>query len=223
MKVDAIAFDLDGTLIETNDAWHHGLDMTLKQLGKQEGVTKAFFYENHVGVDMKKVISSHLSLSESELEKAVQTFIDNFLLSIDLVKINDNVIEVLEYVSETTERTAIITNTYGNVVDGVFTNLRSRNVDFNKYFSTIVTRDLVEQGKPNPDIIFYACDKLDVKPENMVFVEDSVSGVIAGKNAGCYVIAITNNTAEEKLRSVGADKTIANLLELKHIISELSD
>jgi beta-phosphoglucomutase len=223
MKVDAIAFDLDGTLIETNDAWHHGLDMTLKQLGKQEGVTKAFFNENHVGVDMKKVISSHLNLSEPELEKAVQTFINNFLSSIDLVKVNDNAIEVLEYVSEMTERTAIITNTYGNVVDGVFTNLRSRNVDFNKYFRTIVTRDLVEEGKPNPDIIFYACDKLDVKPENMVFVEDSVSGVKAGKNAGCYVVAITNTVSEEKLRAAGADKIITNLLELKNIISELSD
>ena len=79
MKIDAVSFDLDGTLIETNDAWHNSLDMTLKQLGKQEGVTKTFFYENHVGVDMKSVLSSHLNLSEYELERAVKTFINNFL------------------------------------------------------------------------------------------------------------------------------------------------
>ena len=223
MKIDAVSFDLDGTLIETNDAWHNALDITLKQLGKQEGVSKAFFYENHVGVDMKKVVSSHLKLSEYELERAVKTFINNFLSSIDYVTINDNVIDVLEYVSETTERMAIITNTYEKVVDGIFRNLKSRNLDIKKYFTKIITRDLVEQGKPNPDIIFYACDKLDVKPENMVFVEDSVSGVKAGKNAGCYVIAITNTTAEEKLRLAGADKIITDLIELKKIISELSD
>lgn len=40
MKIDAIAFDFDGTLIETNDVWHNGLNMTLKQYGKPEGVTK---------------------------------------------------------------------------------------------------------------------------------------------------------------------------------------
>jgi len=220
MKIDAIAFDLDGTLVETNDAWHNALDMTLKQLGKQEGVTKAFFYENHVGVDMKKVISSHLNLSEYELERAVKKFITNFLSSIDFVKINDNVLEVLEYVSETIGRRAIITNTYENVADGIFQNLKSRNLDIKKYFTTIVTRDLVEEGKPNPDIVFYACDKLGVKPENMIFVEDSVSGVKAGKSAGCYVIGIPSTTPVEKLRLAGVDSIITDLIELKKIISD---
>ena len=30
MKIDAVAFDLDGTLIDSNDAWHDGLNKTLK-------------------------------------------------------------------------------------------------------------------------------------------------------------------------------------------------
>ena len=223
MKIDAIAFDLDGTLIETNDAWHNGLNTTLKQYGKPEGVTKEFFYENHVGVEQKKVISYHLNLSENELEKAVKTFSNIFISSIDFVKLQENVIESLEYISETTEKRAIITNAYQKVAYEILNNLKSRNLDIKKYFKTIVTRDLVDEGKPNPEMIFYACDKLVVKPENMIFVEDSISGVKAGKNAGCYVIAITNTTSEEKLRIAGADKIITNLLELKAIISELSD
>ena len=120
MKVDAISFDLDGTLIETNDAWHQALDKTLKQLGKQEGVTKQYFYENHIGVDMKKVISSHIKLTEPELEQARLQFIDNFLSSIDYVQIVDNVVDVLDFVSSQTVKSAIITNTYRKVVDGVF-------------------------------------------------------------------------------------------------------
>ena len=223
MKIDAIAFDLDGTLIETNDAWHNGLNTTLNQYGKPEGVTKEFFYENHVGVEQKKVISYHLNLSENELERAVKTFSNIFISSIDFVKLQENVIEVLEYISETTEKRAIITNAYQKVAYEILNNLKSRNLDIKKYFKTIVTRDLDDEGKPNPEMIFYACDKLVVKPENMIFVEDSISGVKAGKNAGCYVIAITNTTSEEKLRIAGADKIITNLLELKAIISELSD
>lgn len=223
MKIDAIAFDLDGTLIETNEAWHNGLNLTLKQYGKPEGVTNKFFYENHVGVEQKKVVSYHLNLSEQELERAVKKFNKIFLSSIDYVKLHDNVIEILKYVSATTEKRAIITNAYQEVTDEILKNLKSRNLDIKDYFNIIVTRDSVEEGKPNPDMIFYACDKLGVKPENMVFVEDSLSGVKAGKNAGCYVIAITNNTSEEKLRLAGADKIIANLVELKDIISVLSD
>ena len=223
MKIDAIAFDLDGTLIETNEAWHNGLNLTLKQYGKHEGVTKKFFYENHVGVEQKKVVSYHLNLSEQELERAVKKFNKIFLSSIDYVKLHDNVIEILKYVSATTEKRAIITNAYQEVTDGILKNLKSRDLDIKDYFNIVVTRDSVEEGKPNPEMIFYACDKLGVKPENMVFVEDSLSGVKAGKNAGCYVIAITNNTSEEKLRLAGADKIITNLVELKDIISILSD
>ena len=222
MKIDAISFDLDGTLIETNDAWHQALDKTLKQLGKPEGVTRQYFYENHVGVDMKKVILSHISLTEPELEKARLQFIDNFLSSIDYVQIVDNVEDVLDFVSSQTEKSAIITNTYRKVVDGVIENLRSRNLDLTKYFSCVVTRDVVSEGKPNPDIVLYACDKLGIKPSNMVFVEDSVSGVIAGKAAGCYVVALTSTTAGETLRTAGADMVISNLVELKQIISELN-
>ena len=58
MRVDAIAFDLDGTLIDSNDAWHSGLNKTLKLYGKDERVTKKFFIENHVGVEQKQHRSS---------------------------------------------------------------------------------------------------------------------------------------------------------------------
>ncbi len=109
MKIDAISFDLDGTLIETNDAWHQALDKTPKQLGKQKGVTRQDFYENHIGVDMKKVIFSHIPLTEPELEKARLQFIDNFLSSIEYVQIIDNVEDVLDFVSSKTNKSAIIT------------------------------------------------------------------------------------------------------------------
>ena len=172
---------------------------------------------------MKKVISSHITLTEPELEQARLQFIDNFLSSIEYVRIIDNVVEVLDFVSSQTEKSAIITNTYRKVVDGVIENLKSRNLDLTKYFSCIVARDVVSEGKPNPDIILYACKELDVEPLSMIFVEDSVSGVKAGKAAGCYVVALTSTTSEEKLRGAGADRVISNLLELKHIISGLQN
>lgn len=172
---------------------------------------------------MEKVISSHIQLTEPELELARKRFINNFLASLDYVKIVDNVIEVLDFVSLQTSKSAIITNTYRDVVDGIVRNFKSRHFDLTKYFSCIVTRDLVSEGKPNPDIIFVACEKLGVEPTHMVYVEDSVSGVKAGKTAGCYVVALTSTTTEENLRQAGADKIITNLLNLKDILSELSD
>jgi len=139
------------------------------------------------------------------------------------VKLNDNVIEVLNYVSQRIEARAIITNAYQKVAYEILNNLKTRNLDIKEYFHTIVTRDSVKEGKPNPEMIYYACENLGVKPENMIFVEDSTSGVKAGKNAGCYVIAITTTTSREKLLSAGADEIITNLIELKELVTELSD
>jgi HAD superfamily hydrolase (TIGR01509 family) len=136
------------------------------------------------------------------------------------VHIIDNVLEVLDFVQSQTRKSAIITNTYRKVVDGVVDNLKSRGLDLTKYFSCIVTRDVVDEGKPSPDLIFYACKKLGVEPFGMVFVEDSVSGVIAGKSAGCYVVALTSTTSGARAQA-GADKVISNLLELKSLIPEL--
>ena len=223
MKIDAIAFDLDGTLIETNDAWLNGLNRTLKLYGNEGEVTMEFFIENHVGVEQTKVLSYYLDLSEQEMDEAVKAFNEIFVSSIDYVKLQDNVIETLEYISTMTEKRAIITNSYRKVTDAILDNLESRDLDIKKYFHTIVTRDSVKEGKPNPEIIYNTCNILDVDPENMIFIEDSTSGVQAGKKAGCYVIGYTSNSSAEKLRNAGADAIITNLNKLEDSISKLSE
>jgi len=222
MKIDAVAFDLDGTLIETKDAWLSGLNKTLRLYGKTEEVSKKYFIENHVGVEQTQVLLHHLDLSESELEEAVDRFNEIFVSSIDHVRLQNNVLELLEYVSGFAEKTAIITNAYSRVVDEILDNLTSRSLDIRGYFDMVVTRDTVKEGKPNPEIIYITCERLGVQPENMVFVEDSTSGVIAGKRAGCYVIGYTSNISGEKLREFGADITVSDLLEIKGILSELA-
>ena len=223
MRVDAVAFDLDGTLIDSNDAWNDGLNKTLKLYGRDEDVTKEYFLENHVGVEQKQVITHHLDLSEEELERAVDRFNEIYISSIDHVKLQDNALDLLEYVSGRNWKKAIITNAYMDVTDAILDNLASRNMDIKRYFDTIVTRDTVKEGKPNPEIIYIACKRLGVRPENMIFIEDSTSGIIAGKNAGCHVIAVTSTTPREKLQTAGADKTVPNLTALKKVIAEITD
>jgi beta-phosphoglucomutase len=51
----------------------------------------------------------------------------------------------------------------------------------------------VEKKKPSPDIYLKAAKKLEVKPEECLVVEDAVSGVRAGKAAGCRVLAVTTS------------------------------
>jgi len=69
---------------------------------------------------------------------------------------------------------------------------------------------LVENGKPAPDLFLHAANELGKKPAECVVVEDSANGVIAGKRAGMKVIGFTGGghcppNHASSLRNSGAD------------------
>lgn len=59
-------------------------------------------------------------------------------------------------------------------------------------FSVVVASEEVERGKPAPDVYFEACRRLNLRPKYVVAVEDSASGIESAKAAGLHVIAIPN-------------------------------
>lgn len=66
-------------------------------------------------------------------------------------------------------------------------------------FQAIINGQDVERKKPYPDIYLLAAEKLGMKPEDCLVVEDAVSGVSAGKAAGCKCLALTTSFPAEKL------------------------
>jgi beta-phosphoglucomutase-like phosphatase (HAD superfamily) len=59
-------------------------------------------------------------------------------------------------------------------------------------FQATVSSEEVERGKPAPDVYLEAARRLGVRPQNVVAVEDSASGIRSSKAAGMRVIAIPN-------------------------------
>ena len=59
-----------------------------------------------------------------------------------------------------------------------------------EYFDTIVTGDMIEHGKPAPDIYLLAAERLGVEPSECIGVEDSLSGVRAIHAAGMRAVMI---------------------------------
>jgi beta-phosphoglucomutase-like phosphatase (HAD superfamily) len=56
------------------------------------------------------------------------------------------------------------------------------------FTNKVYTRELVKRGKPAPDLFLYAAEKMGVKPEKCIVVEDSAAGVEAANAAGMKVI-----------------------------------
>ena len=88
-------------------------------------------------------------------------------------------------------------------------------------FSLRVTRDtmitLGKKTKPAPDPYLYAAEQLGEDPGNCLVLEDSAFGVLSGKAAGCYVIAVSHHDEEigKSLVEAGADQVVGTLEEFR--------
>ncbi|KAL3934253.1 MAG: hypothetical protein SGBAC_009987 [Bacillariaceae sp.] len=64
----------------------------------------------------------------------------------------------------------------------------------------------VKNGKPAPDIYLEAARQLKVDPKECLVFEDALSGVRAGKAAGCFVVAIPDSRFTEDEKAVFRDE-----------------
>jgi beta-phosphoglucomutase len=94
------------------------------------------------------------------------------------------------------------------------------NVDFTlaktntgRYFSTVLDDSDVTVGKPDPQIYLKSADILGYKPGRCIVFEDSLSGVKAGKRAGCMVVGLTTTHTRSEL--VEADLVVDDFVGLK--------
>jgi HAD superfamily hydrolase (TIGR01509 family) len=60
-------------------------------------------------------------------------------------------------------------------------------------FNAIITGLDVENKKPSPDIYIKAAESIGLEPQECLVVEDAVSGIKAGKSAGCRCLAVTSS------------------------------
>ena len=103
-------------------------------------------------------------------------------------------------------RLGLVSNTDRALID-----LALPRTPFAASFDVVVTRDDVERPKPDPDIYTLACERLRVRPSEVVAFEDSVPGVLAAKAAGLTVVAVPQLPG---LDLEAADVVIASLRDL---------
>lgn len=90
-------------------------------------------------------------------------------------------------------------------------NLREIGLSENSFDATVNGLE-VERKKPFPDIYLEAAARLGLKPEDCLVVEDAVSGVRAGKAAGCKCLALMTSFRAEDLAE--ADWICKNLADV---------
>lgn len=191
----AVLFDMDGVLIDSLDSWWHALNDALLMFNHQK-ITRDEFIRTYWGHDLR------WNLAQLNLNPEVAAFCNlTYGGHLDDVRIYPETKPTLAKLAS--YKKAIITNTPTDCTRQIL-----RKFDISEYFQTIVTSDDVAKAKPDPEIVFKACDKLQVEPHTVVLVGDTESDVKAGRAAGCTVVGIR----------VDADVTVQNLSELLTVL-----
>jgi HAD superfamily hydrolase (TIGR01509 family) len=95
-----------------------------------------------------------------------------------------------------------------------------------QYFKILQSSDEISKGKPDPEIYMVVCDKMGLSTDQCMVLEDSQNGALAGKRAGCYVIAVPSvYTQEHNFDCVDfvADDLFSACQHIEKLIQDIKD
>ena len=214
--ITAVVFDMDGVLFDTEriymECWREAAEPTgLKNvdeiskacIGRTLQGTKEVFEaakaEQGIDISFEEL---HEDCSRRFQEKEER----------DGLPEKPGVHEILEYLKKQGIPVALASSTRKAAV---MEHLDRAGIT--SYFQKIICGDMVEHGKPAPDIYLKACEKLCEAPENCIAVEDSKNGILSAHNANMSVIMIPDLWQGEaeidkllfaKLKSLGEIKSV---------------
>jgi HAD superfamily hydrolase (TIGR01509 family) len=200
--IEAVIFDLDGTLVDSMWMWKSidieylakfGLEMPEDLQHCIEGMsfseTAAYFKKRFELTDSLEQIKSdwnEMAWNKYQYE----------------VPLKEGVKEFLTYLKENNIPTGIATSNSRELVDLIIDKHHMKG-----YFSSIRTSCEVAKGKPSPDIYLLVAEDLGVSPQKCLVFEDVLQGVMAGKNANMKVCAVYDDYSEKDL---GEKKKLAD-------------
>ncbi len=87
-------------------------------------------------------------------------------------------------------------------------------------FEVSVDSAQVTEPKPSPEVFQKAVAGLRLSPEDCWVIEDSVTGIVAAKAAGCFAVGLTTTFSAAVLREAGADLVVEAFTQLRSRIEE---
>jgi pyrophosphatase PpaX len=211
-NINTILFDLDGTLIDTNEliisTYLHTLEKYYPGKYKREDVLP------FLGPTLHEVFEN---MNPERVEEMILEYRTYNLANHDLlVKEFVGVMETIETLKKKGYKLAIVTTKREDVA---FKGLRLMKLDH--FFDVMIAYDHVKKVKPDPEPIFLALEKLDSVPEETLMVGDNFHDVLAGKNAGTKTAGVAwTIKGRDYLAKYEPDYMLENMTDLLTILGE---
>lgn len=202
---DAVVFDLDGVLVDSEDLWAEVEQRVVVDLGFawDPAVRPALHGQGSrkAAAALSHFLGARVTAEQIETRTA------------------DYIEEVFARgVPVTAGTREVLAALHGRVPLAVATNSTARLAehalvgnDLDRWFDAVVTADDVSAAKPAPDPYLLACERLGARPRRSVAIEDSLPGMASAKGAGLWLIACVDRDAVAD----DADARIGALTELE--------
>lgn len=209
--IKSVLFDFDGTLLNTNDLVYKSYDYAIKKLYMRDITKKEFlnlygrpldqsFCEAYGEEDGKKLAELYREFNEVNHDLYTKTF-EGVDLGIKNLKNKGYSLGIV-----TSKRKSTL-------MKGL------KLLGLEEYFLCLVTPADSKKFKPDPEPILVGCQKLNIKPEEALYVGDSVFDLQAGKAAGTKICGVKYSlTPLAELEELKPDFMVSSLEELAKLI-----
>lgn len=194
MEIKAVIFDMDGLMTDTEKLLVKYWCMAANQLGfpmeEKHALALRSYSRKFAAPKLKEWFGEacdYLAIRNLRV-KLMKEYTD-----VHGVEKKKGLDELLDYLVANGYRTAVATATD---VGRASEYLKQLGV-YDK-FETIICGNMLENGKPCPDIYLYACEQLGLPAQECMALEDSPNGVKSASSAGCVTVMVPDLTQPEK-------------------------
>ncbi|KAL8461118.1 hypothetical protein ACS0TY_032550 [Phlomoides rotata] len=208
-QISAVIFDLDGTLLNTEDVTKYIRKKFLAKYGKVQDSEKE---KKRFGMTFKESVIA--TLKEYDLPLTPEQYVQEILSMCRgtwlLAKPLPGANRLMRHLHKHGVPFALASNSLTKNIDEKI----SHHDGWKECFTLILGSDQIKSGKPSPDIYLEAAKRMGVDSSCCLVIEDSIVGVKAGKAAGMKVVAVPSLQNDSDSYSI-ADSILHSLLELQ--------
>ena len=194
-KPQAVIFDMDGVLVDTEPFHYENENRMFQKLGIEVAEEE---HSRFVGiatdrmwqymVESRNLPYSVATLTEMTIRQGLET-----LQSLENLPSSPGLIGLLEKLLKLKMPLAVATSSDTETMQYVLS-----KIGLQRFFQFTVCRNDVDKSKPAPDVFLRAAELLGVEPTACLVFEDSHNGIAAAKAAGMFCIAYSGNHGEQE-------------------------
>lgn len=212
LKVKGILFDLDGTIVDSKDAYLEAAKTAFQALGQKPPTTQT-------ALQIPKRLEQNQPIDDIT-QGNTQQFLDMYLKTFyAITEVKTKPIPNIQTTLQTLQQKArLALITMRNVPKTTITK-ELQQFGLANYFTHIITAQDTHKPKPSPEALIKTLQAIDVQICDCLIVGDSVSDIKAGKAAGAKTAAVLSGLfSQQELAKLNPDLILKDVTQLPNFI-----